>query len=524
MLTALETSLQRLQTDYIDLWQLHAWDPVTPLEETLSALDSAVSSGKVRYVGISNFSGWQTAKAATYQASWPGRAALVSTQMEYSLLARGVEREVVPAAQDLGLGLIPWSPLGRGVLTGKYRGGIPSDSRGAAEDYQRFVRAYLDEGSSRIVDALLTAADGLGVSPIAVALAWVRDRPGVVAPDRRRPHPCPARRVARGRGRRAAGGDPRSVGRRVRARQRLPGALAGVGLAGSPEASSVELLLGPEGNAVLEAAASVGDSLKAGETLRRTWPADLVAAAMTQVELRSRASSKFPAADRMLFTRAGLEQASSAPVSTHRAARFASYTRVVDLCCGIGGDLIGLASVVPDVLAVDRDPVHLQLARHNVEALGLRVRTWLGDAEAADLTGIEAAFVDPARRTGAQRLSDGSPSLAWCIALAGRLPVGVKAAPGIDHQLVPEGWELEFVAVGGAAQGSGSLVAGHGDGGSPGDRDRRHRRSTRCPAEQHNRRESASRETTCLTPARPSPVPASSPNWRPGCMPGSSTR
>jgi aryl-alcohol dehydrogenase-like predicted oxidoreductase len=89
---------------------------------------------------------------------------------------------VLPAADDLGIGLLPWSPLGRGVLTGKYRDGVPADSRGAAEDYQRFVRPYLGEDSSRVVDALLTAADGLGVSPIAVALAWVRDRPGVVAP------------------------------------------------------------------------------------------------------------------------------------------------------------------------------------------------------------------------------------------------------------------------------------------------------------------------------------------------------
>ncbi len=182
LLAELETSLQRLQTDYVDLWQLHAWDPVTPLEETLAALDSAVNSGKVRYVGISNFSGWQTAKASTWQASWPGRAAIVSTQMEYSLLARGVEREVVPAAADLGIGLLPWSPLGRGVLTGKYRDGVPADSRGAAEDYQRFVRPYLGEDSARVVEALITAAEGLGVSPIAVALAWVRDRPGVVAP------------------------------------------------------------------------------------------------------------------------------------------------------------------------------------------------------------------------------------------------------------------------------------------------------------------------------------------------------
>ncbi|MDX6255229.1 MAG: hypothetical protein QOJ11_1563 [Frankiales bacterium] len=182
LLSALETSLQRLQTDYVDLWQLHAWDGITPLEETLAALDTAVSSGKVRYVGVSNFTGWQTAKAATWQAAWPGRAPVVSTQMEYSLLARGVEREVLPAAADLGIGLLPWSPLGRGVLTGKYRDGVPADSRGAAEDYQRFVRPYLGEDSSRVVDALVTAADGLGVSPIAVALAWVRDRPGVVAP------------------------------------------------------------------------------------------------------------------------------------------------------------------------------------------------------------------------------------------------------------------------------------------------------------------------------------------------------
>jgi aryl-alcohol dehydrogenase-like predicted oxidoreductase len=182
LLSALDLSLQRLQTDYVDLWQLHAWDETTPLEETLAALDIAVSSGKVRYVGISNYSGWQTGKAATWQASWPGRAPLVSTQMEYSLLARGVEREVLPAAADLGLGLLPWSPLGRGVLTGKYRDGVPSDSRGAADDYRHFVRPYLGADSARVVEALVIAADGLGVSPIAVALAWVRDRPGVVAP------------------------------------------------------------------------------------------------------------------------------------------------------------------------------------------------------------------------------------------------------------------------------------------------------------------------------------------------------
>ncbi|HET6908406.1 MAG TPA: aldo/keto reductase [Mycobacteriales bacterium] len=182
LLNALDASLERLQTSYVDVWQLHAWDPRTPLEETLAALDTAVSSGRARYVGVSNYSGWQTAKAATWQRSWPGRAPIVSTQVEYSLLQRGIEREVVPASLDLGIGILPWSPLGRGVLTGKYRSGTPADSRGASPDYQRFVAPYLDDRATRIVGSVMTAADGLGVSPLAVALAWVRDQPGVVAP------------------------------------------------------------------------------------------------------------------------------------------------------------------------------------------------------------------------------------------------------------------------------------------------------------------------------------------------------
>ena len=182
LLRALDASLERLQTPYVDLWQLHAWDPETPLEETLAALDTAVSSGRARYVGVSNYNGWQTAKAATWQAAWPGRTPIVSTQMEYSLLQRGVEREVVPAALDLGVGILPWSPLGRGVLTGKYRDGRPADSRAASPQYSRFVEPYLGERADRVVGSVLTAADGLGVSPVAVALAWVRDRPGVVSP------------------------------------------------------------------------------------------------------------------------------------------------------------------------------------------------------------------------------------------------------------------------------------------------------------------------------------------------------
>lgn len=167
----------------MDLWQVHAFDCATPLEETLQALDIAVSSGRARYAGISNFSGWQLAKAATWQLAAPGvRTRLASTQMEYSLLQRGVEREVLPAALDLGVGLLPSSPLGRGVLTGKYRHGTPADSRGASDGLSGFVAPYLDDAASRIVDALSIAADGLNATPLQVALAWVRDRPGVVAP------------------------------------------------------------------------------------------------------------------------------------------------------------------------------------------------------------------------------------------------------------------------------------------------------------------------------------------------------
>ena len=182
LLSALDASLERLGTDHVDVWQLHVWDSQTPLEETLTALDTAVSSGRARYAGVSNYCGWQTAKAAAWQAAWPGRAPITSTQMEYSLLERGIEREVVPACLDAGIGVLPWSPLGRGVLTGKYRNGTPADSRGASPHFERFVGRFLDERSAGIVEAVAIAADGLGVSPLAVSLAWVRDRPGVTAP------------------------------------------------------------------------------------------------------------------------------------------------------------------------------------------------------------------------------------------------------------------------------------------------------------------------------------------------------
>ncbi|HEU5038248.1 MAG TPA: aldo/keto reductase [Nocardioides sp.] len=182
LLSTLDASLRRLGTDHVDLWQVHIWTDETPIEETLAALDTAVQSGRAAYVGISNYSGWQTAQAATWQRAVPGRVPLASTQVEYSLLNRGVEHEVLPAAAALGLGVLPWSPLGRGVLTGKYRSGTPSDSRAASSHFAGFVNAYLDDRSAGIVEAVARAADGLGWTALEVALTWVRDRPGVTAP------------------------------------------------------------------------------------------------------------------------------------------------------------------------------------------------------------------------------------------------------------------------------------------------------------------------------------------------------
>ncbi|KAA1429332.1 aldo/keto reductase [Nocardioides antri] len=181
VLTALDLSLRRLGVDHVDLWQMHVWDDRTPLDETLAALDIAVSSGRASYVGISNYTGWQTAQAATWQRAVPGRAPITSTQVEYSLVNREVEDEVLPAARASGLGVLPYSPLGKGVLTGKYRTGTPSESRGASE-HAGMLEGYLDERGRGIVEAVVRAGDGLGWTPLEVALVWVRDRPGVTAP------------------------------------------------------------------------------------------------------------------------------------------------------------------------------------------------------------------------------------------------------------------------------------------------------------------------------------------------------
>jgi aryl-alcohol dehydrogenase-like predicted oxidoreductase len=179
LLRRLDESLRKLGTDYVDLWYVHYVDDSVPFEETLGALDHAVASGKARYVGVSNYCGWRLGRAAAWQQAVAGRAPIVANQVRYSLLDRGVEREVVPACAALGVGIMPYSPLGGGLLTGKYRDGVPADSRAAAS------RALpIDQGptAAGIVEAVATAAEGLATSPTSVALAWLRDRPGVAAP------------------------------------------------------------------------------------------------------------------------------------------------------------------------------------------------------------------------------------------------------------------------------------------------------------------------------------------------------
>lgn len=181
LISELDKSLSRLGTDFVDIWQVHTWDDSTPLDDTLSALDYAYTTGRARYVGLSNYSGWQIARAATKQQSNSMKAPLTTVQGEYSLLNREVELEILDSAQECGLGFLAWAPLARGVLTGKYRKGIPSDSRGAAPHFARHIEPYLDSRSSRIVEAVAVAAEGLGFSPLEVALAWVRDAPGVTS-------------------------------------------------------------------------------------------------------------------------------------------------------------------------------------------------------------------------------------------------------------------------------------------------------------------------------------------------------
>lgn len=181
LMSALDQSLARLGTDHVDLWQVQIWDEKVPLEDSLSALDWAYTSGRARYVGISNFNGWQSARAISLQEGNSAKAPITSLQNEFSLLERSVEDDALDCAINLNRGFIAWSPLGRGALTGKYRQGIPADSRAATPHFAPFIEPYLNERSRRIVEAVSVAAQGLGYSPLEVALAWVRDFPGVTS-------------------------------------------------------------------------------------------------------------------------------------------------------------------------------------------------------------------------------------------------------------------------------------------------------------------------------------------------------
>ncbi len=181
---ALEASLTRLGVEAVDLYQAHAWDPVTPLEETLRTLDGFVRAGKIRYYGFSNFTGWQLTKAVLLASSL-GLAGPISLQPQYSLLVREIEYEIVPAALDAGLGLLPWSPLGGGWLSGKYRRDQrPTGATRLGDDPERGMEAWDRRGTAHaweVIDAVQRVAEAHGVSMAEVALAWVTDRPGVTA-------------------------------------------------------------------------------------------------------------------------------------------------------------------------------------------------------------------------------------------------------------------------------------------------------------------------------------------------------
>ncbi|HZD70981.1 MAG TPA: class I SAM-dependent methyltransferase, partial [Actinomycetes bacterium] len=228
----------------------------------------------------------------------------------------------------------------------------------------------------------------------------------------------------------------------------------GTGSTSSDPARSLDLLLGTDGQELLEALAGEGrvdpgEELALGERLRASYRPDLIAAALAQHDLRVRALAKFSRAGRLYLTRDGLEQASSELVAWHRAARYAGFGRVVDLCTGIGGDLLALA-VGRAALAVDLDPVHLRMALRNAREYGAEeLAGACADVRGLRLDALPAAFVDPARRSAGRRLPPGAsdPPLAWCVALAGRVDaVGVKAAPGLPLDLVPAGWEVELIA------------------------------------------------------------------------------
>jgi aryl-alcohol dehydrogenase-like predicted oxidoreductase len=180
---ALDASLRRLDVDVIDLYQAHAWDPLTPIEETLGFYADAVRAGKIRYAGVSNFVGWQLQKAALLADD---AAPIVTLQPQYNLLVRDIELEIVDVCRNEGIGILPWSPLAGGWLTGKYtRDEVPSGATRLGENPDRGMEAYgprnAEERTWRIIDAVATVAEGRGVSMSQVALAWLAGRPAVTS-------------------------------------------------------------------------------------------------------------------------------------------------------------------------------------------------------------------------------------------------------------------------------------------------------------------------------------------------------
>lgn len=183
--TALDASLRRLGVDHIDLYQMHAWDALTPIEETLRFLDDAVTAGKISYYGFSNYLGWQLTKAVQV-ARANGWAAPVTLQPQYSLIVRGIEHEVVPAALDANIGLLPWSPLAGGWLSGKYRRDEPpTGATRLGENPTRGMEAWearnADPRTWEIIDAVDAVASETGASASQVSLAWLSDRPAVTS-------------------------------------------------------------------------------------------------------------------------------------------------------------------------------------------------------------------------------------------------------------------------------------------------------------------------------------------------------
>ena len=174
---ACEESLRRLRTDYIDLYWMHLWDRFTPIEETMRALDDLVSAGKVRYIGFSDTPAWKTTQAQML-ARFRGWTPLAAIQIEYSLIERTVEAELIPMARELGMGVAPWSPLRGGVLTGKY---TRENAASAQPGRGSRVTDYFDERTFAIIDELIRVAAELGTTPAAVALAWVQAKPGVTS-------------------------------------------------------------------------------------------------------------------------------------------------------------------------------------------------------------------------------------------------------------------------------------------------------------------------------------------------------